>query len=400
MAVRIERCRLQPRRHARCGVRPIVSPPRSSRRLSRVPSLTDADGKPVGDDDGEQGRGRADGNHAQMIPHLAPATVPAGGTCHGHGALSTLGRCCRRAIAARLRPPRRTGRHAHGAALRRVRAVARLARCSACGAATTYPVPDDAELEQAYTGWYRPDSGRFSAGGDVILGASRAALARRLDRIAPSGPILDVGAGAGSLITALQRAGGRRSDSSEKLVTGSIAGEIEEFGERSGEWAAVVFWHSLEHLRHPGAAVDQASVCWPRGGVIAIAVPNLASWQARCFGDHWFHRDLPRHLVHLPARALLSGLEARGLRIERCSHWRGGQLLFGWLYGMVRSLPGHTDLYSAIRRPEARGNTLSGARRAAALGAAIALTPVAGALLVGEVTAHAGGTVYVEARCP
>ncbi len=276
----------------------------------------------------------------------------------------------------------------------------RLARCSACGAATTYPVPDDAELEQAYTGWYRPDSGRFSAGGDVILGTSRAALARRLDRIAPSGPILDVGAGAGSLITALQARGREAIGLEREARDGVIAGEVEEFGERSGEWAAVVFWHSLEHLRHPGAAVDQAVRLLARGGVIAIAVPNLASWQAHCFGDQWFHRDLPRHLVHLPARALLGGLEARGLRIERCSHWRGGQLLFGWLYGMVRSLPGHADLYSAIRRPEARGNALSGARRAAALGSAIVLTPVASALVVGEVAAHAGGTVYVEARRP
>ena len=41
------------------------------------------------------------------------------------------------------------------------------------------------------------------------------------------------------------------------------------------------------------------------------------------------------------------------------SHWRGGQALFGWLHGLVGSLPGRPDLYDAIRRPEARSRPLS-----------------------------------------
>src|SRR3954470_21581390 len=67
--------------------------------------------------------------------------------------------------------------------------------CERCGVATTRPWPSDAELEQAYAGFYRPDSGRFSGPGDALLRRSRGTLARRLDRIAPPGPVLDVGAG-------------------------------------------------------------------------------------------------------------------------------------------------------------------------------------------------------------
>jgi hypothetical protein len=277
----------------------------------------------------------------------------------------------------------------------------RLAHCSNCGAASTYPPPDDAELQAAYADWYRPHSGRFSAGGDLLLGVSRAGLARRLDRIAPPGPVLDVGAGDGSLLGAL-RARGREGVGLEREPSGPgvIACEVEDFDDRMGEWAAVIFWHTLEHLRDPRAALDQANRLLAPGGVLAIAVPNLASWQSRCFGTHWFHLDLPRHMVHLPLTALRTAVEARGLRVERCSHWRGGQLVFGWLYGMTRALPGHPDLYSAIRRPEARSSDMSGPRRVATLVAASVLVPIAALLVVAEVTAHAGGTVYLEARKP
>jgi SAM-dependent methyltransferase len=273
-----------------------------------------------------------------------------------------------------------------------------LATCPACGAATTFPVPSPAELERAYAR-YRPSEGRFSAGGDRLLARSRGVLARRLDRIAPAGPVLDVGAGDGSLLRAL-RARGRETVGLERASgeDGVLDREIDDFNERPGEWAAVVFWHSLEHLPRPAAALDQAVALLAPGGVVAIAVPNLSSWQARCFGRRWLHLDLPRHLVHVPASALQAGVGERGLTLDRVSYWRGGQILFGWLHGMVAQLPGHPDLYSAIRRPSAQERRSAGLRRLTVLLAACAMAPAAVLLALAEIAAGAGGTVYVEAR--
>ncbi|HSO98713.1 MAG TPA: class I SAM-dependent methyltransferase [Solirubrobacteraceae bacterium] len=263
---------------------------------------------------------------------------------------------------------------------------------------TTFPVPSPAELERAYLR-YRPAEGRFPAGGDRLLALSRGTLARRLDRIAPPGPVLDVGAGDGSLLRAL-RARGREAVGLERASSadGVLDREIEEFDERPGEWAAVVFWHSLEHLPHPAAAVGRAVGLLAPGGVLIIAVPNLSSWQARCFRQRWFHLDLPRHLVHLPAAALEEGVRERGLAVDRLSYWRGGQILFGWLHGMAGMLPGHPDLYSAIRRTEAQERPIGGAPRLALLLCAAAMTPMAALMAIAEIAAHAGGTVYLEAR--
>ncbi len=229
-----------------------------------------------------------------------------------------------------------------------------------------------------------------------MLRRTRARLAGRIDRLAPPGRVLDVGAGDGTLLDALSACGREglgleRDPRRDDVVEGEVA-DVE------GEWAALVFWHSLEHLTAPGAAIDRARALLAPGGYALVAVPNTDSIQARVFGDRWFHLDLPRHLVHLPARALTARLRSLGLEVTRVSHWRGGQALFGWLHGLVGSLPGRPDLYEAIRRPAARSRPLPAGRRALALGAAALLLPVAALATGAEILARRGGTVYVEAR--
>jgi SAM-dependent methyltransferase len=269
-------------------------------------------------------------------------------------------------------------------------------RCAGCGVANTDPWPTDAELSAAYDGWYRPASGRFSGAGDVVLRRTRGALARRLDRIAPPGRVLDVGAGDGALLDALKARGrdalGLEREASRPDITAAGLDEI------NGPWSAIVFWHSLEHLPDAGAEIDRAASLLAPGGVLVVAVPNAGSLQARLFGDRWLALDLPRHLVHLPADALVDRLRDLSLDVERVSHWRGGQVVFGWLHGLVGLLPGDLDLYDAIRRSEAQSRRRSPANRAAALAAGVLALPPALAGAAIEVLIGRGGTVYVEAR--
>jgi SAM-dependent methyltransferase len=269
-------------------------------------------------------------------------------------------------------------------------------RCDRCGVSTTDPWPSESELERAYAGSYRPESGRFASLGDAILRRTRASLARRLDRLAPPGPVLDVGAGGGALIDAL-RARGRGVTGIERASTRCDVAEA-NLVEIEGTWAAIVFWHSLEHLPEPGAALEQAVELLAPRGVLVVAAPNADSLQAAAFGDRWFALDLPRHLTHLTSAALRERLRTLDLRIERVSYLRGGQVVFGWLHGMVGTLPGRPSFYDAIRQPAARFTDLSGWRRAATLFTGAALLPLALAAAAVEVLARRGGTVYIEAR--
>jgi SAM-dependent methyltransferase len=269
-------------------------------------------------------------------------------------------------------------------------------RCARCGVATTSPWPSDELLSEAYADWYRPTSGRFSGLGDKVIRRTRSALADRLHRILPPGPVLDVGAGDGTLVEAFVRHG-REAVGLEPYASGPHIrnAEVEDV---DGTWSAVIFWHSLEHLRQPARALSHAATLLSPGGTLIVAVPNATSLQARAFGDRWLALDLPRHLVHLSPPALLAKIEALGLRVERVSYLRGGQVVFGWVHGFVGKLPGHPDLYDAIRRGEARQAAQSPALRLYALGAAVAALPFALVATVVEVTARSGGTIYIEAR--
>jgi SAM-dependent methyltransferase len=270
-------------------------------------------------------------------------------------------------------------------------------RCSRCGAATIDPWPSEAELERAYGSWYRPDTGRrFALVGDALLRRTRGALAARVDAIAPAGPVLDVGAGDGVLVDALRRCGREAVGLERAARRPGIRNDPLESVD--GEWAAVVFWHSLEHLPEPGAAVRHAAGLLGPRGVLVVAVPDGDSLQARAFGDRWLHLDPPRHLVHLTARSLIAGLERCGLAIERVSHLRGGQIAIGWLDGLVGLLPGDLRLYQALRRHDARDAPMTRRQRLAAVAAGVALLPVALACSAVEVALRRGGTVYVEAR--
>jgi SAM-dependent methyltransferase len=271
-------------------------------------------------------------------------------------------------------------------------------QCARCGVATTSPWPSDEQLSAAYAPWYRPAEGRFSGIGDKLLRRTRSALAVRLNRVLPEGPILDVGAGDGTLIGAFRRLGREAVGVDPYAARNHPHVRAVEFEEMTGSWSAIIFWHSLEHLRRPVRALRHAAQLVAPGGTLVVAVPNATSLQARLFGDRWLALDLPRHLIHIAPPALLSELEKLGFKVERVSYLRGGQVLFGWLHGLVAQFPGHPDLYDAIRRSSARQEAQSPVFWVYTFAAAVVALPVA---LVGtavEVAERNGGTIYVEAR--
>jgi len=274
--------------------------------------------------------------------------------------------------------------------------------CGACGVGVTRPWPTEAELDAAYPTAYRPADGRFGGHADALLARARGALAGRIDRIAPPGPVLDVGAGDGSLVRAV-RATGRRAVGLERQAPEGSDPDLRALGvdqlPEDEQYAAIVFWHSLEHLRDPSEALAGAAARLLPGGILIVAVPNRASAQAQAFGPDWLALDLPRHLTHLNPGALTGRLAELGLAVTRVSHWRGGQVVFGWLHGLVGRLPGRPSLYDAVRREQARLGTVGGPNsRVATIVAAVVLIPVAAVAAAAEISVRRGGTVHVEAR--
>ena len=84
-------------------------------------------------------------------------------------------------------------------------------------------------------------------------------------------------------------------------------------------------------------------------------------------------------------------------QLKAFSNW-GGQVLFGWLDGLVGMTPGHPSLYQALRVSQAQIAPQSLATRARAIALAILLLPFAALGGLTEILMRRAGTVYIEAR--
>jgi hypothetical protein len=183
---------------------------------------------------------------------------------------------------------------------------------------------------------------------------------------------------------ALARRGGR-----------AVAREAIEDHAASG-LGAVVLWHVLEHVDDPVACLRRAAGWLRPDGVVLVAVPNVASLQARVAGPAWFHLDLPRHRTHFTPGGLESLLEGAGLRkADRLRHLVFEHNFHGMWFALLTRLgmrPGFPfHLLKRNVRPRVRDVAVLAVAGPLLLPVAVLLELVAAAV-------RRGGTVAVVAR--
>ena len=88
----------------------------------------------------------------------------------------------------------------------------------------------------------------------------------------------------------------------------------------SSAYDVVAFWHVLEHLDDPVAALHRVRPTLRPGGCLIIEVPNWSSLIARLTGSYWFHLDLPRHRVHFTPASLRRAVALADFRVIRLEH--------------------------------------------------------------------------------
>jgi SAM-dependent methyltransferase len=135
--------------------------------------------------------------------------------------------------------------------------------------------------------------------------------------------VLDVGCGRGDLGVALIRRGWRVSGIEPSASACAVA-RVRGVDAHQGTLAtssfdepfdAVVMNHSLEHVAEPRADLARIFGLLRADGVLALSVPNFASWQRRRFGAAWFPLDLPRHRTHFTPKSLELALKAAGFEV-------------------------------------------------------------------------------------
>jgi len=289
---------------------------------------------------------------------------------------------------------------------------ARIVACTRCGTGRLHPLPDEETLASFYPdAYYGEEGAKFRGPVEWLVRQIAARHARFLARGLPPGArVLDVGCGRGVTLAALaergfEAHGVERSAAAARGVAGRarvhVATTLAEAGLPERSFDAVLFWHVLEHLREPDAALAEAHRLLRPGGRLVIAVPNFSSWQARWAGPAWFHLDPPRHLHHFPLAALRGLVERCGFAVEREHHFSLRQNPFGWIQSAQNRSPRlpRNGLYTLLYERGAGDAPPFDARTRRALWAWLVLGAVpALALALAETLARSGATVTLVAR--
>lgn len=220
-----------------------------------------------------------------------------------------------------------------------------LVRCSGCELAYVRTRPTEGAMARFYPEGYEP----YAPKEDEAEGAPPRALAKALLRVdlgyppqppslatrllaalarrrlsarqrqrwlpfVPGGRLLDVGCGAGRYLVQMRGLGWNvegldASDPAARAVrerTGIHVhvGTLPHPALAAASFDAVTLWASLEHVHQPRTTLEAAGRLLKPGGVLALSVPNLASWSFATFGAGWYGLDLPRHLTHFTPTTL------------------------------------------------------------------------------------------------
>jgi len=284
--------------------------------------------------------------------------------------------------------------------------------CPDCGLGRFAELPSEAEISALYPDAYYGDPGRKFH--PLLEWLVRRIGARHVHFLAgglpPGSRVLDVGCGRGVILAALADLGleAHGVELSEAAARGAdpraqirIAPSLAAAAYPEAFFDEVVIWHVLEHLRDPRGTLEEAHRVLRPGGRIVVAVPNLASAQARWAGAAWFHLDLPRHLFHFPLPALRRLLARTGFVCESEHHFSLRQNPFGWIQSSLnrRSELPRNGLYTLLhRRPRGAPPPFDARLRLRLLMAGLLRLPLALALLVPETLLRTGATVHVVAR--
>jgi hypothetical protein len=131
-------------------------------------------------------------------------------------------------------------------------------------------------------------------------------------------------------------------------------------------------------------------------GLLLVAVPDACGLQARCFGNRWFHLDVPRHLYHFTNKSLRQLLESAGFEILRSWHQEFEYDLLGWTQSALnRLLPTPNLLFDQLTH---RSSSASALQRVASWVGGILLSAGALPLLALGTLSQRGGTLIIAAQ--
>ncbi len=203
-----------------------------------------------------------------------------------------------------------------------------LYRCTQCGLLATYPQPDEDQIGRYYASPnYISHTGKHDNGilKLLYLSVRRIALTGKrklIEKKYYKGSLLDIGCGTGTFLHEMKRSGWSVTgvepadvarQQAESRLSQKVFTSIDELPQKS--YRVITLWHVLEHLHQPDATIKSCRNLLEPGGLLVIAVPNPASFDALHYRQHWAGFDVPRHLWHFTRQSMEKLLIQQGFTL-------------------------------------------------------------------------------------
>ncbi len=248
--------------------------------------------------------------------------------------------------------------------------------CEGCMVGLTVPRPSVEELSKLYAaGHYRVLSGkRFHPPVEFVVYLFRRWRRRQIERYAGPGRILDIGCGRGLFLALMREHGWTVSGVEFSRETAAYASEVHGIDVKTGdaaEWGfddhsfdVITITHVLEHVQNPSGVLSECGRLLRPGGLLVIAVPNIASLQASAGKRVWFHLDIPYHLYHFSEKGLSELLKKNSFEIVKTRRFDLEHNPFGWLQTLLNLTGIRKNLfYDLLKSPEMRSRNLAAAKK-------------------------------------
>jgi len=240
-----------------------------------------------------------------------------------------------------------------------------VAYCKTCKLHVTLPAPSDAEIGKYYPAGYYGTGSRFNRVVEWLLHRLHLYRVHQIEEHRRPGKVLDIGCGRGLLLDKLRQHGwvplgtelseDAAAYARNHLHLPVLTQPLEEIGLPSNEFDLVILWHVLEHVQSPRDMVNEIARVLKPGGILLVAVPNFASWEARWSRSHWFHLDVPRHLTHFTPKTLGRLLGEAGLPIIDFNFFSSEYDFFSFVQTVENKLGlRHNLLYNLLRTRSAK----------------------------------------------
>ncbi|MFQ5769977.1 MAG: class I SAM-dependent methyltransferase [bacterium] len=148
---------------------------------------------------------------------------------------------------------------------------------------------------------------------------------RKIEQLKSRGKILDIGCGTGEFLHEMQINGWQVVGIEKERQAAEFAQrayglkvftkELSKINYLKKSFDVITLWHVLEHLHDPVNILKIVKELLKDDGMILIAVPNIASFDAWFYRNNWVALDAPRHLYHFMPATVKKISQAAGLEI-------------------------------------------------------------------------------------